>query len=111
MMHDVVITGGGQNGLVCSAYLAMAGLKVVVLEQRPIAGGAAVTEEFTPGFSNSVASYTVSLLNQKIIRDLNLATHGLRIVARPISNFLPLDDRRFLKIGGGQTKREVAKFS
>jgi phytoene dehydrogenase-like protein len=111
MMHDVVIIGGGHNGLVCSAYLAMAGFKVVVLDQRPVVGGAAVTEEFSPGFSNSVASYAVSLLNPKIIRDLDLATHGLRIIERPISNFLPLDDGNFLKVGGGQTKREVAKFS
>jgi phytoene dehydrogenase-like protein len=65
MMHGVVIIGGGHNGLVCSAYLAMAGLKVLVLDQRPVAGGAAVTEEFSPGFRNSVASYAVSLLNPK----------------------------------------------
>ena len=110
-MHDVVIIGGGHNGLVCSAYLAMAGFKVVVLDQRPVVGGAAVTEEFSPGFSNSVASYTVSLLNPKVIRDLDLGGQGLRIVERPIANFLPLDDGRFLKVGGGQTKREVAKFS
>ena len=110
-MHDVVIIGGGHNGLVCSAYLAMAGFKIVVLDQRPVVGGAAVTEEFSPGFSNSVASYTVSLLNPKIIRDLDLAAHGLRIIERPISNFLPLDDGRFLKVGGGQTKQQVAKFS
>ena len=111
MMHDVVIIGGGHNGLVCAAYLAMAGLQVVVLDQRAVVGGAAVTEEFSPGFSNSVASYAVSLLNPKIIRDLDLAAHGLRIVERPISNFLPLDNGGFLKVGGGQTKREVAKFS
>jgi phytoene dehydrogenase-like protein len=111
MMHDVVVIGGGHNGLVCSGYLAMAGLKVLVLDQRPVVGGAAVTEEFSPGFSNSVASYTVSLLNPKIIRELDLGGHGLRIVQRPIANFLPLDDGRFLKIGGSQTKREVAKFS
>ncbi len=111
MMHDVVIIGGGHNGLVCAAYLAMAGLQVVVLDQRAVAGCAAVTEEFSPGFSNSVASYAVSLLNPKIIRDLDLAAHGLRIVERPISNFLPLDNGGFLKVGGGQTKREVAKFS
>jgi phytoene dehydrogenase-like protein len=111
MMHDVVIIGGGHNGLVCSAYLAMAGLKVIVLDQRPVVGGAAVTEEFSPGFFNSVASYTVSLLNPKIISDLALHSHGLRIVERPIANFLPLDDDRYLKVGGGQTKREVAKFS
>ena len=110
-MHDVVIIGGGHNGLVCSAYLAMAGFKVVVLDQRHVVGGAAVTEEFSPGFANSVASYTVSLLNPKVIRDLDLNAHGLRIVERPIANFLPLDDGRFLKVGGDQTKREVAKFS
>ena len=89
----------------------MAGLKVLVLDQRPVAGGAAVTEEFSPGFRNSVASYAVSLLNPKIIRELDLGTHGLRIVERPISNFLPLNDGGFLKIGGSHTKREVAKFS
>jgi phytoene dehydrogenase-like protein len=110
-MHDVVVIGGGHNGLVCSAYLAMAGLKVLVLEQRPVVGGAAVTEEFSPGFSNSVAAYTVSLLNPKVIRDLQLAAHGLRIVERPIANFLPLDDGRFLKVGGDRTKPEIAKFS
>ena len=109
-MHDVVFIGGGHNGLVCSAYLAMAGLKVLVLDQRPVAGGAAVTEEFSPDFRNSVASYAVSLLNPKIIRDL-IGTHGLRIVERPISNFLPLNDGGFLKIDGSHTKREVAKFS
>jgi phytoene dehydrogenase-like protein len=111
MMHDVVIIGGGHNGLVCSAYLAMAGFKVVVLDQRHVVGGAAVTEEFSPGFANSVASYTVSLLSPKVIRDLDLNAHGLRIVERPLANFLPLDDGRFLKVGGDQTKREVAKFS
>jgi phytoene dehydrogenase-like protein len=110
-VHDAVIIGGGHNGLTCAAYLAMAGLKVVVLERRPVVGGAAVTEEFHPGFRNSVASYTVSLLNPKVIRDLRLAEHGLRIVERKIANFLPLDDGRYLKVGGGKTAEEVAKFS
>src|SRR5712691_10303103 len=110
-MHDVVIIGGGHNGLVCSAYLAMAGLKVIVLERRSVVGGAAVTEEFHPGFRNSVAAYTVSLLNPKVICDLDLGRHGLRIVERGIANFLPLDDGRYLKVGGGRTHEEVAKFS
>jgi phytoene dehydrogenase-like protein len=108
---DAVIIGGGHNGLTCAAYLAMAGLKVVVLERRGVVGGAAVTEEFHPGFRNSVAAYTVSLLNPKVIADLRLHDHGLRIVERQISNFLPLDDAQYLKVGGGRTKNEVAKFS
>jgi phytoene dehydrogenase-like protein len=110
-MLDAVIIGGGHNGLTCAAYLAMAGLKVVVLERRDVVGGAAVTEEFHPGFRNSVAAYTVSLLNQKVIADLRLAAHGLRIVERRIANFLPLDDAHYLKVGGGRTREEVAKFS
>lgn len=110
-MHDVVIIGGGHNGLVCAAYLAAGGLKVAVLEQRGVVGGAAVTEEFHPGFRNSVAAYTVSLLNPKVIRDLDLGTHGLRVVERKLANFLPLNDRQYLKVGDGKTKDEIAKFS
>ena len=112
-MLDAIIIGGGHNGLVCACYLSARGLRVRVLERRHVVGGAAVTEEFHPGFRNSTASYTVSLLNPKIIRDLKLADHGLRIVERPMANFLPLDDHRFLKLGGGlaATQAEVAKFS
>src|SRR3977135_703582 len=108
---DALIIGGGQNGLVCAAYLAAAGLKVTVLERRAVVGGAAVTEEFHPGFRNSVAAYTVSLLNPKVIRDLDLPRHGLRIVERKLANFLPLDETRYLKVGAGVTAQEVGKFS
>ncbi|WBO22465.1 phytoene desaturase family protein [Sphingomonas abietis] len=110
---DAVIIGGGHNGLVCAFYLARAGKSVRVLERRSIVGGAAVTEEFHPGFRNSVASYTVSLLQPKVIRDMKLAERGLRIVERPISNFLPQDDGRYLKLGGGleRTQAEFRKFS
>jgi len=108
---DVVIIGGGHNGLVCAAYLARAGLKVKVLERRAVVGGAAVTEEFHPGFRNSVAAYTVSLLNPKIIADLDLHQHGLQIVERPAQNFLPLPDGGYLLTGEGRTKSEIAKFS
>ena len=110
-LRDVVIIGGGHNGLVCAAYLAAAGLKVTVLERRGVVGGAAVTEEFHPGFRNSVAAYTVSLLNPKVIRDLDLPRHGLRVVERPLANFLPLDETQYLKVGAGKTEAEVAKFS
>jgi phytoene dehydrogenase-like protein len=109
--RDAVIVGGGHNGLVCAAYLAAAGLKVTVLERRSVVGGAAVTEEFHPGFRNSVAAYTVSLLNPKVIRDLDLPRHGLRVVERPLANFLPLNDTEYLKIGAGKTRQEVAKYS
>ncbi|MFC4933098.1 phytoene desaturase family protein [Massilia sp. GCM10023247] len=110
-MRDVVIVGAGHNGLVCAFYLAKAGLKVTLLEAREVVGGAAVTEEFHPGFRNSVAAYTVSLLNPRVIADMDLPAHGLRIVERPLSNFLPLEDGRYLKVGAGKTAGEVARFS
>ncbi|MGB6604256.1 MAG: FAD-dependent oxidoreductase, partial [Steroidobacteraceae bacterium] len=108
---DALIIGGGHNGLVCAAYLAGAGLSVTVLERREVVGGAAVTEEFHPGFRNSVASYTVSLLNPKVISDLDLAAHGLRVVERRCANFLPTEDGRYLLTGPGRTHSEVARFS
>ena len=109
--YDVVIIGAGHNGLTCAAYLAMAGLRVKVLERRAVVGGAAVTEEFHPGFRNSVAAYTVSLLNPKVIRDLRLGDHGLKIVERRAQNFLPARDGRYLLASEGRIDREVAKFS
>ena len=114
--HDAILVGGGHNGLVCAAYLAKAGKRVLVLERRDVVGGAAVTEEFHPGFRNSVAAYTVSLLQPKVIADLELAKHGLRIVQRRLNNFLPLTDgadsrQSYLETGAGRTREEVAKFS
>jgi phytoene dehydrogenase-like protein len=110
---DVVIVGAGHNGLTCACYLAAKGVRVLIVERRNVAGGAAVTEEFHPGFRNSTLSYTVSLLHPKVIRDLRLAQHGLRIVERPFSNFLPLPERESLRVGGGleATQREIARFS
>ena len=108
---DAIVIGAGHNGLTCAAYLGMAGLRVRVFERRGVVGGACVTEEFYPGFRNSTAAYTVSLLQPKVIRDLKLHEYGLRIVERRTQNFLPLPDGRYLLSGGGCTEREIAKFS
>ena len=111
--YDAVIIGGGHNGLVCAFYLARAGYRVRILERRAIVGGAAVTEEFHPGFRNSTASYTVSLLHPRIIRDMRLIDQGYKVIERPVSNFLPLPDDQYLILGGGiaRTQAEFAKFS
>ena len=111
--YDAIIIGAGHNGLVCAFYLAKAGLKVRIVERRDVVGGAAVTEEFHPGFRNSVASYTVSLLQPKVIADMRLADHGYRVIERPISNFLPQEDGGYLKLGGGleRTQADFRRFS
>ena len=113
MAYDALIVGGGHNGLTCAFYLARAGYKVRVLERRGIVGGAAITEEFHPGFRNSVASYSVSLLNPKVIADMALARHGLRVVIRPLSYFSPVDDRRYLIVDKdpARSRREVSRWS
>lgn len=108
---DVLIIGAGHNGLTCAAYLASAGLRVRVVERRKVVGGAAVTEEFHPGFRNSVAAYTVSLLNPQVMRDLKLTEQGLRIVERRAQNFLPAPDGSYLLTGEGRTKASVARLS
>jgi phytoene dehydrogenase-like protein len=108
---DVLIIGAGHNGLTCAAYLAMSGLRVKVVERRSVLGGAAVTQEFHPGFRNSVAAYTVSLLNPQIIADLRLHDHGLRIVERKAQNFLPAPDGSYLLTGEGRTHHSLAKLS
>ncbi|MEP3916204.1 MAG: NAD(P)/FAD-dependent oxidoreductase, partial [Parasphingorhabdus sp.] len=110
---DALIIGGGHNGLVCAYYLARAGMKVRILEARNVIGGAAVTEEFHPGFRNSTASYTVSLLQPKIIADMGLVQRGYRVIERPKNNFLPLGQGQHLLLGGSleATQREIARFS
>jgi len=110
---DAIIIGAGHNGLTCAFYLARAGLRVTMLEARDTVGGAAVTEEFHPGFRNSTASYTVSLLQPQVIRDMRLIERGYRVVERPVANALPLADGDCLTIGGGlaRTQAEVARFS
>ncbi|MFP4003381.1 MAG: phytoene desaturase family protein [Alphaproteobacteria bacterium] len=113
--YDVILIGAGHNGLTCAAYLAAAGLRVRIFERRHVVGGAAVTEEFHPGFRNSAASYTVSLLNPKVIADLGLAAHGLTVVEREIANFWPLgrEPGRYLKLPfePARAQEEVARIS
>ena len=110
---DVLVIGAGHNGLTCACYLARAGLRVAMFERRAVVGGTAVTEEFVPGFRNSTASYTVSLLNPQVIADLRLAAHGLRIVERPMQNFLPLANGESFSAGPetADTIAEARRFS
>ena len=112
-IYDVVIIGGGHNGFFCAAYLARAGRTVKVLERRHIVGGAAVTEEFHPGFKNSICSYSISLLSKKVVEDLALYDHGLQIISRPLANFLTLGNNGYLKCHSDSAKmfEEVSRHS
>lgn len=109
MNHDAIIIGAGHNGLTCAFYLARRGLKVALLEAQNTVGGAAVTDEFLPGFRNSAASYTVSLLQPKIIRDMALERNGLRVVLRKTDNFLPGENSYLLAGRDGLTRREIVR--
>src|SRR5918999_2843050 len=111
--YDMIIIGGGHNGLVTAAYLAGAGVKVLVLERRELLGGACVTEELWPGFKVSTAAYVNSLLRPEIIRDLELKKHGFQMIPRSPSSFTPFPDGRSLMMGPDRdmTTREVGKFS
>jgi len=110
--YDVIVIGSGHNGLVCGAYLAKAGLRTLVLERRDIVGGAAVTEEFAPGFRASRFSYVMSLLHPRVIRDLELGAHGLEVL--PANDlFCPLGGDEYIVYSDDlrKTQAEFARFS
>src|SRR5262245_31524665 len=111
--HDAIVVGAGHNGLVAACYLGRAGWKVLVLERRPVVGGACVTEEVFPGFKVSTTAYVNSLFRKEIIHDLKLHDFGFEVLERSPSSFTPLPDGRYLLLGpdAAMTRREIAKFS
>src|SRR5262245_45769838 len=111
--YDAIVIGAGHNGLVTACYLAKARWRVLVLERRPVVGGACVTEEVFPGFKVSTAAYVNSLFRKEIVHDLRLKEYGFEVLERSPSSFTPFPDRRYLLLGpdGDMTRREIAKFS
>src|SRR5579863_4518612 len=111
--YDAIIIGGGHNGLVTAAYLARAGRKVLVLERRELVGGCAVTEEIWPGYRVSTAAYLSSLMQERIVRELELERHGYRVDAKDPAFFSVFPDDRYLFMwqDGQKTLDELAKFS
>ncbi len=111
--YDAAIVGGGHNGLVTAAYLARAGRKVLVLERRELVGGCAVTEEIWPGYRVSTAAYLTSLLQERIVRELELARFGYQVDAKDPAFFSAFPDGRhfFMWQDRGKTLAEIAKFS
>src|SRR5258707_175696 len=111
--YDAIIIGAGHNGLVTACYLGRAKWRVLVLERRPVVGGACVTEEIFPGFKVSTAAYVNSLFRKEIIRDFRLHDYGLEILERNPSSFTPFPDRRYLLLGpdAALNHREISKFS
>jgi phytoene dehydrogenase-like protein len=110
---DAIIIGAGHNGLVTACYLGRAGKKVLVLERRPVVGGACVTEETFPGFKVSTAAYVNSLFRPEIIRDLQLHQHGFELLERNPSSFTPFPDGRHLLLGPDSSlnTQQISKFS
>src|SRR5438477_9692137 len=113
MAFDAIIIGAGHNGLVTAAYVAKAGYRVLVLEKREIVGGCAVTEEVWPGYRVSTAAYLSSLLQERIIRDLDLPRFGYQVDAKDPAFFSAYPDDRYLFMwqDGAKTLAEIAKFS